>query len=59
MKQMYVVRVAFLRRIKNGSAEFCAPRFKRMGDHSGMSSFIRIFLRITHLGLPDARSVNC
>ena len=54
MKQMYVVRVAFLRRIKNGSAEFCAPRFKKIGDHSGMSSFIRIFLRITHLGLPDA-----
>jgi len=27
--------------------------------HSGMSSFIRIFLRITHLGPPDARSVNC
>ena len=23
--------------------------------HSEMSSFIRIFLRITHLGLPDAR----
>jgi hypothetical protein len=55
MKQMYVVRVAFLRRIKNGSAEFCALRFKKIWFDSGMSSFIRIFLRITHIGLPDAR----
>lgn len=55
MKQLCLVGFAFLRRIKNGSAEFCALRFKKIEDHSGMSSFIRIFLRITHLGLPDAR----
>ena len=28
MKQMYVVRVAFLRRIKNECADFCADRFR-------------------------------